>query len=89
MPSNPDLSSWSNDELQNEWKKRRSSHLFNAGLIGFMIGVLFFGLLQKGWKLLIILLPLWLIYQFVQGSKKNQEVMRSIEEEQKRRGIKS
>lgn len=89
MLSNADLSSWSNDKLQNEWNKRRSSHLFNAGLIGFMVGVLFFGLLQKGWKLLIILLPLWLIYQFVQGSKKNKDVMHAIEQEQKRRGIKS
>ena len=88
MPVSNDFSSWSNEALQTEWKKRRSKHLFSVGLIGFMIGVLIYGLLQKGWKLLIILLPLWLIYQFVQGSKENKAVLHAIEEEHKRRGIK-
>ncbi|WP_300597975.1 hypothetical protein [Niabella sp.] len=50
-----ELTALTNDELLQEVKKSKSSSIFDAAMIGFLIGVVIFSAVKKGWGLLSFL----------------------------------
>ncbi|WP_031427784.1 hypothetical protein [Flavimarina sp. Hel_I_48] len=78
-----ELSEFTDEELLAEAKKMKSSAVTNALFIGFLIGILIYGTVKNSLGLLA-LLPLFLIYKLIKGSKKNKP----LEEELKARNLK-
>ncbi len=66
-------------ELVEEAKKRNSSSLLHAGLIGFMIGIVIYSVAKNTWGLLT-LIPLFFIYRLSKKPKANQSQERSLKE---------
>lgn len=78
-----DLKSLTDDELLQEAKKMKKTNITNAFLIGFLIGIIIFSVAVSAWGI-SILIPLFLIYKFV--NKPNQD--KELKELLKERGLK-
>lgn len=78
MFDNKDYSSLTHDELLTEEKKIKRHQTFSAGLIGFLIGVMIFGLATKGFGFLHIFLPLVLIGGIAKGSQNLKQKLELI-----------
>ena len=66
---NPELSQLTDKELLDEAKKIKPSPVFDAFFIGFLIGIIIFGVAANAWGF-TLLIPLFLIYVFVKKSKR-------------------
>lgn len=79
-----DLSTLTDQELLNEAKKRKSTAIINAVLIGFLAGIVFYSVIKNTLGFLT-LIPLFFIYKLTNKSKyDNQE----LENRLKERGLK-
>jgi hypothetical protein len=78
-----DLKLMSDDELLQEAKKMKSTEITNAFLIGFLIGIIIFSVAVSAWGI-SILIPLFLIYKFVNKPNQHKELKELLKE----RGLK-
>lgn len=74
-----ELSKFTDQELLAESKKHKPKHLVNALLIGFLIGILIYSILVNSIGFLS-LIPLFLIFAFINQTKKDNEVDKLIKE---------
>lgn len=77
-----DLSHLSNEELLNEAKSNKPSPLFDAFFIGFLIGIIIFGVAASAFGF-FLLLPLFLIYIMLKKPKRHEALQREL----KKRGL--
>jgi len=63
-----ELSELTDQELLDEAKKQKSAAMMNAGLIGFLMGVIIYSVAQNNLGFLT-LIPLFFIYKLVNNSK--------------------
>lgn len=78
-----ELSELTDQELLNEDKKIKPSPITDALLIGFLVGIILFSVVQNTWGL-VTLLPLFLVYVFLKKGKNK----RALQEELKKRNLK-
>lgn len=76
------LSQLSDEELLNHFKNSKPSPLLDAFFIGFLIGIIIFGVAANAWGF-ITLIPLFLIYLFLKKPKQ----YKAINSEMKRRNL--
>jgi hypothetical protein len=74
-----ELSELTNQELLDEAKKTQLSPVVTALFIGFLGGVIVYSVVKSTWGMLTII-PLYLIYRLVKGSKRNEEVEKLLKE---------
>lgn len=73
------LSELTNEELLEEAKKNKPSPIIDATFIGILIGIIIYSIVQNTWGL-VTLVPLFLIYQLLKKSKKNDELKKLMKE---------
>src|SRR6188472_521560 len=74
-----ELSELTDQELLDEAKKRKSTSIMNAVLIGFMIGVVVYSIVKNSWGFLT-LIPLFLAYKLFNSSKNNEALEKLLKE---------
>lgn len=79
MKKQPDYSNWTVEELLTEKKKRKKQELFSALLIGFLFGVLIFGIAKKGFGFIHIFIPVVLAYGIYKNSLPNKSELKKIQ----------
>jgi hypothetical protein len=72
-----ELSQLSDNELLDEFRKIKPSPLMDAFFIGFLIGVIIFGVAASAWGF-TILIPLVLIYLFLKKSTRFESLKREL-----------
>lgn len=79
--TNKELSTLTDQELLDEAKKMKSFSITNALFIGFLAGIVVYSIAKNSWGLLTII-PLFLIYQLVNGAKnkKHKELQKLLKE---------
>ncbi|MGV3538485.1 MAG: FUSC family protein [Rufibacter sp.] len=77
------LSDLTDQELLAEAKKQKSGAIINAVFIGFLVGIVFYSVLNNAYGL-FTLLPLFLVYKLVKNSKYN---LKEVEALLKERGL--
>jgi hypothetical protein len=78
-----DLSKLSDEELLQEFGKIKPSPIFDAFFIGFLVGIIIFGVVAKA-TFFAFLIPLFLIYLFLKKPRRYN----TLQKELKRRGLK-
>ncbi len=78
MFDNKDYSTLTREELLAEEKKIKRHQTFSAGLIGFLIGVMVFGVAKNGFGFLYIVIPLLLIGGIAKGSQNLKQKLEQI-----------
>lgn len=73
-----DVSRLSDDELREEFRKIVPSPIFDAFFIGFLIGIIIFGVVTKGWGF-FMLIPLFLIRVFLRKGARHEALKKEIE----------
>lgn len=66
------------EELQAEAKRIKRHEMFSAGFIGFLIGVMIYGVAMNGFGILYIGIPLLLIGGIAKGSQNLKEKLKEI-----------
>lgn len=79
------LSELTDEQLIIEKTKLKKSKIMNAVLIGFLAGIFFIGIAALIYKknvagLIPMLIPIFLIYNLVNNSKKNKELEELLKE---------
>jgi uncharacterized membrane protein len=82
-----DYTKLSQEELLTEEKKLKKGEFFSAGLIGFLIGILGYGIVTKGIGFLHIALPLVLISVLYKGSQVQKMNLKHVQAEMKNRDV--
>jgi hypothetical protein len=78
------LSELTDQELLQEAKKKKTTSITNAFLIGFLAGIVVYSVAKNTWGFLT-LIPLFLIYKLVNNSKYDNAALENILKE---RGLK-
>jgi len=73
-----ELSELSDEELLEVARKNKPSPVFDAFFIGFLIGIILFGVLASAWGFLI-LIPLYMIYRFLKKPQRYAELREELE----------
>jgi len=81
MLENKDYAELTLEELLIEEKKIIKKETLSRVLIGVAIGILVYGVVQKGFGFLHIFLPSALIYIFYKDSEKNKEKLSQVRAE--------
>jgi hypothetical protein len=76
-----DYSTLTLEELKSEEKKIKNSEVLSAGLIGFLIGVMFFGVAKGGFGFLYTVIPIGLGYMVYKNSQKQKLKLSQIKQE--------
>jgi 4-amino-4-deoxy-L-arabinose transferase-like glycosyltransferase len=69
MPDIKDYTQFTLEELLAEEKKMKKNEIYAALAIGFLIGIMVFGVAAKGFGLVYIGIPLVLIFAITRNSK--------------------
>lgn len=72
-----ELSQLTDQELLGEVKKMKSTAVINAVLIGFLIGIIIYSVAKNTWGF-ITLIPLFLAYKLINGSKHNIKELENL-----------
>ncbi|MBL8002799.1 MAG: hypothetical protein JNL05_12650 [Flavobacteriales bacterium] len=81
MEANKDYTRMSLEELVAEEKKARKEQTLTAVMMGFMLGVLAFGVATQGFRLVMVVFPIALFYVFFRSGKKTGERLAAIRAE--------
>lgn len=81
MSDKKDYSKLTLEELLVEEKKTKKNETFSAGLIGFMMGIMIYGIVTKGFGFLYIAIPLFLIFLFYKNSQTQKQNLKQIQAE--------
>lgn len=73
-----ELSQLSNQELLEFAKNNKPSPLIDAFFIGFLIGIIIYGVAANGWGL-FALIPLFLIYLFLKKPRRYEALKKELE----------
>ena len=73
-PKERKLSELTDAELLQEAKKMKSASMINAGLIGFLAGIVCYSVVKNTFGFLM-LIPLFLIYKLVNNSKHKSKAL--------------
>ncbi|KPM50167.1 hypothetical protein [Jiulongibacter sediminis] len=73
------------EELQDEEKKLKKNELLAAGGIGFLAGIILYGLFTGGFGFLYTGISVGLIYMIIKNSRKSKERLKVIREELNKR----
>ena len=65
-------------ELLSHEKKYKKKNILTALLVGFLFGIMIFGVAKNGFGFLYIFLPLVLIIGIVKGSQKDNQKLKEI-----------
>jgi hypothetical protein len=76
-----DYSTLTLKELLAEEKKIKKSEIFSAGFIGFLIGIMIYGVVKNGFGFLYIAIPLLLIAGITKGSQIQKQNLKAIRAE--------
>ena len=76
-----DYSKLTLEELLAEGKKIKQGELLSGGFIGFLIGVMIYGLVKNGFGFLYLAIPLLLIAGIYKNSQVQKENLKQIQEE--------
>lgn len=81
MSDNKDYSKLALDELLKEEKKMKKAEITSAVFIGFLIGVMVYGVATKGFGFLHIFIPLLLIAGIAKNSQNLKQKLEQIRAE--------
>jgi hypothetical protein len=81
MLAKKDYSALTLEELLLEEKKIKRNETFAAGFVGFLIGIMVFGVVKNGFGLVYIAIPLFLISGVVANSKVQKQHLKEIQAE--------
>jgi len=81
MLDNKDYSKLALDELLTEEKKIKKAEITSAVLIGFLIGVIVYGVAKNGFGFLYIFIPLLLIAGIAKNSQNLKQKLEQIRAE--------
>jgi uncharacterized membrane protein YoaK (UPF0700 family) len=76
-----DYTQLSLEALLTEEKKMKRNEILSAVLIGFLIGVMIYGLVKKGFGLLHMFLPIFLILGIQKNAQIQKQSLREIQAE--------
>ncbi|WP_316785224.1 hypothetical protein [Pedobacter frigiditerrae] len=71
------LSELTDQELLQEAKKRKSTTIIDAALIGFLIGVVFYSVVKSSFGLLM-LIPIFLAYKLINKPKYDNKELEAL-----------
>jgi F0F1-type ATP synthase assembly protein I len=74
-----ELSKLTNQELLEKAKEIRPTSVVDATLIGILIGIVIYSVVQNSWGL-VTLVPLFLVYTLYKKSKRNKELEKLMKE---------
>lgn len=81
MLDKKDYSKLTLEELFIEEKKFKKNEMFSAGLIGFSIGVMVYGIVKNGFGFLYIAIPLFLVSVIYKNSQIQKQNLKQIQTE--------
>lgn len=81
MAEKKDYSQWPLEELLAKEKDLKRNGIISAVVIGFLVGVIIYGVAKNGIGFLHIFLPLLLIYGVVKHSKNMKQDLQQIQSE--------
>jgi len=81
MSDTQDYSKLSPEELSATEKKLKRGEIVSAVLVGFLVGVMIFGVAQNGFGFLYIFIPVLLILGIVKNSQKQKSLLKEIRSE--------
>jgi len=70
---------WSREELQKEEKKIKNQEITSAVIVGFLVGVMIYGLVMNGFGWVYTLIPLLLIGGIAKNSQNLKEKRKQIQ----------
>lgn len=73
MAENKDYSQFTLEELQAEEKKMKKNEIYAALAIGFLIGIMVFGIAKKGFGFLYVYIPVFFILAIIRNSKAHKQ----------------
>ncbi|WP_345237519.1 hypothetical protein [Hymenobacter saemangeumensis] len=79
MPDSMEHSELPLTELLAEEKKIKKNQAFAAGSIGFLVGVIIFGIIKSGFGFITIALPLLLIAGIYKSSQPQKQKLQQIQ----------
>ncbi|RAV98434.1 FUSC family protein [Pseudochryseolinea flava] len=71
------LSELTDQELLQEVKKRKSTSIVNALLVGFLIGVIVYSVIKNTWGFLT-LIPIFFAYWLINKSKRDEQELENL-----------
>ena len=74
-----DFSRLSDEELLTEAKQNRPSPIFDATFIGFLVGVIIYGVVASSWGF-FLLVPLFLVYLMTKKPKRHAELQKELKD---------
>jgi hypothetical protein len=72
-----ELSQLSDNELREEFRKITPSPMFDAFFIGFLLGIVVFGIAVSAWGF-TLLIPLFLIHLFLKKGKRYEALKKEL-----------
>ncbi len=75
---NKDYSKQPLEELQKEEKKIKKLEITAATMVGFLVGIMIYGLVQNGFGFLYIVIPILLIAGIVKNSQNLKQKLKQI-----------
>ncbi len=79
MSENTDYSERTLEDLQKEEKKIVNEGITAAVIVGFLIGVMLYGLVKSGFGFIYTAIPLFIIYSINRYSKKRKGELKQIQ----------
>ena len=88
MLDKKDYSKLTLEELLIEEKKVKQAEFLSAGVIGFLVGVMVYGIVKNGFGFLYIAIPLFLIFGVYKNSQIQKQNLKQIQIEIKIKNVK-
>ncbi|NVO85670.1 hypothetical protein [Hymenobacter terrestris] len=81
MPNDTNYAALPLEELLAAEKSNRKNQLLSAGTIGFLVGVMVYGLVKNGFGFLYLAIPLFLIAMIYRSSQAQKQTLAQIRRE--------
>ena len=81
MSDTKDYSKLTPEELSAQEKKLKRSEILSAVLVGFLVGIMIYGVAANGFGFLYTVIPLVFIAGIVKGSQKQKSSLKEIRAE--------
>lgn len=81
MPDNKDYSEWTIEELLVEEKKIRKQEITSSVIMGFLGGIMIYGVANGGFSFIYVVIPLVLMSVFYKALQKIKQNLKQVREE--------
>ncbi|MBC6697754.1 hypothetical protein [Hymenobacter sp. BT190] len=81
MSAQQDYAKLTLEELLSEEKKIKRNEAFAAGFIGFLVGIMVYGIVRNGFGFLYIAIPLAMIVLIYRNSQSQKQALQQIRAE--------